>query len=330
MRIGLYVVIVLLIFIAGCGGSGSGGSGPVTDGITVRPIEEPNRPAYQSTPTGLDYTSALWHVGFDSLPTGKLSTTDLCKNGLQGYCYSGNVDVDRDIDMHSAYAEYESVLFLGSTALKVTVDPEKLTSNIAMRFIRDHRSLADYDELYYSYRVYYPEDFDAGRGFKAIGGLLGLVPNMPHPSGCNPTAPDSGFSVRSMVLPQNTGEFAGKYMVTYAYIYHQNRPDSKPCGDEIPYSGYWEYRKGLPQGYLVETRVKMNQPGLKNGIVETTINGELVQKLDSMVFSQSGGYGINHSQFVMFYGGDYTWNPKRRTYVIIDDLAVTLKSVYRK
>lgn len=315
------------LMVVGCGG---GGTDVVTGSSagTPAPPTTQQHSAYTETPLNLNYSTALWHVDFESLPDGKIYPSDLCKIGFSTYCLQGE-SLSDNMQRHLSYQKHETVQFLNSKALRVEIDPTGVRDQFPMFFLEHYVNLgANYDELYYSYRVYYPEDFDPGHGFKALGGLLTIVNGYRHPTGCGKIEEDGGFSVRSMIRPSTPDD--PNNMITYNYIYHQDNPSSDRCAERILYMGNWKYRKGLPQGYLVETRVKMNTPGMRNGEVETTINGARVYLQTNFSFSQSGGYGIGQSHFLMHYGGDASWNPTRKTHIIVDDMAVTLRSVHEK
>lgn len=293
-------------------------------------------PSFVSTPANLNFQSSLIHIHFNDLALGPIQSQQLCQSGLTQYCGTTAQQRAR-IAQHTAYADYEIVMWLGSPALKITVDPAKNTANELMEFFYDRQDLgADYPALYYSYRIYYPDNFDEGRGFKAPVGLAGAVVGQRFPTGCGVLDADQGFSVRSMlrwhgvnglgqrVMPRDLSK-----MTTYNYVYHQHNTSSDNCGDRISYTDNWEYRKGLAQGYLVETHVSMNTAGERNGLIATTINGHLVYQQQQFMFSQSGGYGINHALIHMHYGGDSSWNPQQKTYVIVDDIVVSTQSVLR-
>ena len=331
MKSKLTLLLLTSLMLVGCGGSSGGGS-PTMPTVPPPPPPPPPPPsAYTETPLNLDYSTALWYVDFESLPDGVVSESDICRIGFTRYC-EGNGEYTEDMYVHLVYQTYTTVEFLNSKALRIDLDPALAGEKQAMIFIEHFQNLGtQYEELYFSYRVYYPSDFDPGMGFKTLGGLGAVVPGKPFPSSCIKNEVDAGFNVRSMIRPMydNIGGYL-ETMATYHYIFHQDNPSTDFCSERVWLNNNWVYRRGLEQGYLVETRVKMNTPGVNNGEVETSINGVNVFKRTDFVFSQSGGYGINMINYVMFYGGDYTWNPKTKTYIIIDDLAVTLKSVHDK
>lgn len=327
MKSKLTLLMLTSLVLVGCGGGSSGGSPtPQTVSSTTPPPLLPT--AYTETTLNLNYSTALWHVDFESLPDGKIYPSDLCKIGFSTYCLQGE-SLSDNMQRHLPYQKHETVQFLNSKALRIEIDPTGVRDQLQMFFLEHYVDLgANYDELYYSYRVYYPEDFDPGYGFKALGGLMALVDGYRYPTGCGKIEEDGGFSVRSMIRPSSNGDH--RDMVTYNYIYHQDNPSTDRCAERIVYFDMWKYRRGLPQGYLVETRVKMNTPGMRNGQIETTINGVRVHLQTNFRFSQSGGYGINRSHFLMHYGGEIDWNPTRKTHIIVDDMAVTLRSVHEK
>ena len=79
-----------------------------------------------------------------------------------------------------------------------------------------------YDDLFFEYDVYFPEDFDWVKG----GKLPGLTSYFDSPTGCIDNSTFEGFSVRYMW--REDGAF-------YVYVYNPEKVEE--CGDYYPSVG---------------------------------------------------------------------------------------------
>jgi len=168
------------------------------------------------------------------------------------------------------------------------------------------------DELYVSYWVKFQEGFDFVRGGK-IPGLAGGTMNT---GGKKPNGLD-GWSGRMMWRP--IGE-----AVQYVYF-----PDQKNItGKDFP----WDVnsQKSFIPGkwHKVETRIKMNTPGIRNGVIQSWFDGELAVDEQSIRFRDVDTFAIDYFLFSTFFGGgDDTWATTKEEYTYFDNIIVSTKPI---
>ena len=205
--------------------------------------------------------------------------------------------------------------------LAVTVLARKLSG---MNFSVNLDEGPGFEEAYLSYRVKFEEGFD----FKPYGGKLpGLAggPNGDHgqkrfPAGCEKVTGKNGFSERGMWvswMEETDGQPA-----LDQYIYHKNQ--SSDCGDSYLYEGV----TGMPvleagRWYHIQHRVRMNDPGRSNGVVEAWLDGEPVLSMSDLEFRDDDSWGINVLYMATFFGGnDRRWKHDQDETIYLDDFVV--------
>ncbi|HET6763018.1 MAG TPA: hypothetical protein VFH27_05080, partial [Longimicrobiaceae bacterium] len=145
-----------------------------------------------------------------------------------------------------------------------------------------------YDELYVSYRV----RFAPGFGFVKGGKLPGLAGGLGNTGGNKPNGRD-GWSARAMWVD------AGRMV---QYVYHPDQPGTfgegmlwKEGGKDVhAAAGGW---------YTLVSRVRMNTPGRKDGIVQAWLDGSPVLDRRNLRFRDVDAFAIDQFQFSTFFGG---------------------------
>lgn len=156
----------------------------------------------------------------------------------------------------------------------------------------------DFDELWLRYDIRFGEGFQ----FRAGGKLPGFFGGARNTGGAAP-GPDEGFSARLMW--REDGQMT-------TYLYHPDQPRNWGeyywwRGEEVavnesgPGSGQVVFRPGT--WYSVEQRVRLNTPGLRDGIVEQWVDGELALRVTGLQFRLSDSWGIDGLYFNTFFGG---------------------------
>ena len=162
-----------------------------------------------------------------------------------------------------------------------------------------------FNQLYYSYKIKFAHNFDFVKG----GKLPGIAGGTANTSGNKPNGSD-GWSVRMMWSRD------GKLV---QYVYH---PDQKRSfGDAFEW-------KMLPlkinEWHTIKTRVRMNTPGKRNGLIQSWLNGKLVLDRRDVRFRDNHKLKIDRFMFASFFGGsDPTWAPKRDQAIYLDEFVLS-------
>jgi hypothetical protein len=168
------------------------------------------------------------------------------------------------------------------------------------------------DELFLAYRLRFAGDFQFVKG----GKLPGLVGGS-APTGCglDPEVVASGFSARMM---WRTGGVAVQLMYTSTMI--------DTCGDDFPYAACGAGVRFSPGAWhRVVHRMRMNTPGLPDGIAEAWLDGSLALARHDVAFRGQGhDFRIDGLYFSTFFGGgDASWAPAADQAIDFDDFVVS-------
>lgn len=160
------------------------------------------------------------------------------------------------------------------------------------------------NEMYASYRVYFPAGFNPVKGGK-LPGLCG-GPDCPT-GGVVPTG-KNGFSARFMFRPNNR--------ITL-YLYHMDQPDQ--YGQDFQLAHTFAYG----QWHRITQRVKLNTPGQANGEVQVWVGTKQVLLLGNLRFRTETAVKIDRFYFSTFFGGNTPdWAPVKDEAVFFDQLKV--------
>lgn len=172
-----------------------------------------------------------------------------------------------------------------------------------------------YDDVYFSFRVYFPQGFD----FVREGKLSGLCGGKCNSGGAIPTGKD-GWSSRVLwrALPENGNNPSG----IAQYIYSPDQPDQYGAMPAWNYGGNtFTFTPGV--WHLVQSRVKMNTPGKKDGIIQSWLDGQLAYQSTTMRFRDVNTFAIDTFKFETFFGGSTSnFAPPKDEYAYFDDITV--------
>lgn len=169
------------------------------------------------------------------------------------------------------------------------------------------------EDLYLSYWVKFDEDFDFVKGGK-LPGLAGMTY---FPGG------ENRFTARLMWREGGKLEF---------YLHGFNMMNSQ--GEE-PYRVFWDdfgtHARVIPgKWHHIETRVKMNTPGQRDGRLQGWLDGVLMCDDTDNANMRAAGEGatkINNLFFSTFFGGSSSpvtqWQPKRDVYAYYDEFTIS-------
>ena len=184
----------------------------------------------------------------------------------------------------------------------------------------------DYEELYLSYRVKFESGFDFVRGGKLPGLAGGSAP-----TGSNQATGTNGWSGRFMwrtdfkgvsgVPEQNVAEW-----ISYAKYTDSGADGSGRDSDRA----YWVESDGSRSvlnsdvWYTLSQRVKMNDPGQRNGILQIWLDGRLVHDQQNVLFRTENTFSIDKMYFSTFFGGGSSWRTSKDEIAYFDDFKVGL------
>lgn len=193
-----------------------------------------------------------------------------------------------------------------------------------MNFAVNLDSGGGYEEAWLSYRVQFAEGFDfapwGGKLPGLAGGPDGQHGNKVIPAGCVEVDGSDGFSARSMWV--SWMDESDRQPVLDQYLYHMDKESN--CGDTFLYEG----ASGLPvleagRWYHVQHRVRVNEPGKRNGVVEAWLDGEQVLHLTDLGLRDSRDLGVNVLYMAGFFGGDDArWKHDQDETMYFDDIVV--------
>ena len=170
-----------------------------------------------------------------------------------------------------------------------------------------------YNELYASFMVKFAYDFDFVRGGK-IPGLAGGEANT---GGHVPDGTD-GWSARMMWFT------AGKIV---QYVYHPDQPGK--WGESFPWNvgGQRYFTPGI--WHCVETRIKINTPGKRDGIIQSWFDGELALDVKDLRFRDTNDFAIDLFYFSTFFGGSGpSYAPSKDEYAYFDNFIISTGPVW--
>ena len=143
-----------------------------------------------------------------------------------------------------------------------------------------------------SYWVWFPPDFDFGKGGK-LPGLFGGT----GPAGGQAVTGRNGFSTRYMWRQKGRGE-------VYAYIV-----GAKGRGISLS-RGAWRFKKD--QWTRLEQEVILNHPARRDGRIRVWVNGRLVLDETGLLFRTNEQTGFRGVMAHVFFGGkDRSWAASR-------------------
>ncbi len=162
------------------------------------------------------------------------------------------------------------------------------------------------DEYYLQYRIKFEKGFDFVKG----GKLPGLAGGTANTGGNIPDGYD-GWSARMMFwengklsyylyFPEQSGKFGEKFFLS------TNAVDTLKITTD--------------KWHTITQPVKMNTPGVANGIVQAWYDGEEAFLSDSVLFRHNENLKIDQILYNVFLGGDdLSWSSDKEEYIYFDD-----------
>lgn len=175
------------------------------------------------------------------------------------------------------------------------------------------------DSATFQYDVYFPKEFDWVKGGKLPGICFGIEETSCATGG---DWQDDAGSFR--VMWRETG-------VAIGYSYHAiaggaargydiQGTSYKAVSERTASAGHNLWKKidhpmKFKKGWnTVKMTISLNTPGIKNGVIELTINGKS-KKLTKVIMRERETVKLNQIDFVSFFGGgDDSWNSPIKTY----------------
>jgi hypothetical protein len=194
--------------------------------------------------------------------------------------------------------------------------PANIAGGTNSGFLFD-KNFADTEEATMEYRLKFSEGFvwAAGGKLPGLGGGT-LTGNGSTPVGCTKDVNKitNGFSTRLMWRTRGQ-------LVVYTY-FPDRIENSNNCGVDYKFADVQANK-----WYTVRQYIKMNTPGVKNGILEMYLDGELALRKTDVFFRNSGKSGIKANQaiFHTYRGGgaeDVRFHSPQTDYVFFDDIKV--------
>ena len=151
--------------------------------------------------------------------------------------------------------------------------------------------------------------FEQGFDFQLGGALPGFASGTAIDDGGQPNGHD-GFSAQMMWAEGGDA---------ISYVYHPD--NTNPFGDGL----HWANSSFTPgQWTNVETRVRLNTPGLNDGIIEGWMDGELVLRQTNLHFRDTADLQIEGLFFSTFFGdGTQEGTPSRNETIDFDNFVVS-------
>ena len=184
----------------------------------------------------------------------------------------------------------------------------------------------EYEEAYLSYRIKFKSGFDFVRGGK-LPGLGG---------GDTPTGSDQangvdGWTGRFMWRTDFQGTSGSPQQlssnaISYAKYLTSGFNNDGAQEDKEYWVGANSNRSTMQSGvwYHLTQRVKMNDPGQANGIIQIWLDGELVHDQHDALFRTVAELKIDIMYFSTFFGGNSAWATSKDETVYFDDFVISV------
>lgn len=238
----------------------------------------------------------VFYENFDQLPRSTYSENMLASI-WGGYSFAG-IAQGRVAVINAAQALKGQLLQITFASDQFGVDPGGAQWKLR---------LGQHDELYASYSIKFDPDFEFVKGGKIPGLRGGNAKGKIKPTGMD------RFSARIMWRKQ------GKIV---QYVYHADQPHQH--GDELPWKIGGQRFFSPGKWHRIETRVKLNTPGVKNGIIQSWLDGELAFDKRDFRFRDTNALHIDIFDFSTFFGGsDRSWATKKQEQIYFDNLIIS-------
>lgn len=182
----------------------------------------------------------------------------------------------------------------------------------------------EYEELYLQYRIRFENGFDFVRGGK-LPGLAGGT----SPTGNTQADGTNGWTGRLMWRTEFNGVSGQPEQLTSTGISYAKYTDSGFAQDgRNEDREYWFDSNGdaitIASGtwYQIKQRIKMNTPGVSNGILQIWLDDELVLDQQDVLFRTVADLKIDQMYFSTFFGGNDDWATSKDETVYFDEFEI--------
>lgn len=227
----------------------------------------------------------------------------------------------------------KSAISLQPNAVSIVKDPDPsgARGNVMRVFYRANQTTTDgnsgsqwrtklkgkYEDLYFAYDVYFPDNAD----FVLGGKLPGLMGGPVIYAGGKPANGNDGWTGRLMWHKNGSVQ---------SYMYVANNPSL--YGWNFDWDLGSEGQRYLKRGQWnrLEMRYVMNTPGVPNGRMQAWFNGKLALDAKGLIYRMPAGKNVAIDQllFSTFYGGKADkWAPSTDQYVYFDNFVVSTKPI---
>lgn len=181
-----------------------------------------------------------------------------------------------------------------------------------------------YEDVMLSYSVKFKKGFDFVKGGK-LPGLAGGT----APTGNVAANGYNGWTARMMWRTAHTGNPGSPKQKTsgalsYAKFYQSGPDQDGRIEDQImwvdPDGDFTELKSN--RWYEVSQRIKMNDPGVDNGILQIWLDNELVVDMQDVRFRNTASLGIDKVYFSTFFGGGYSWRTSKYETAYFDNFLI--------
>jgi nitrous oxidase accessory protein NosD len=184
----------------------------------------------------------------------------------------------------------------------------------------------DIDEAYLSYRVKFRDGFDFVRGGKLPGLAGGSAP-----SGNAPADGIRGWTGRMMWRTDFTG-FSGQpeQAITQGISYAKHVNSGFDQDGQQEDTAYWIEDNGSDTAmaagvwYTIRQRIKLNNPGQRDGILQIWLDGRMVLDQQDVQFRDTSNLKIDRFFFSTFFGGGDDWRSSKDEVAFFDDFRITV------
>jgi len=184
-----------------------------------------------------------------------------------------------------------------------------------------------YEEAILNYRIKFKSGFDFVKGGK-LPGLAGGD----TPTGGDPANGIDGWSGRFMWKTDKrrwhgTTRQQTAYPISYAKYFKSGSKQDGSLADRANWQGRNSIRSVFKPGvwYSIRQRVKMNDPGVANGILQIWLNDELVLDQQDRTIRLKPQLKIDCMYFSTFFGGsDNQWSTSKDETIYFDDFEISV------
>ena len=186
-----------------------------------------------------------------------------------------------------------------------------------------------YEEAWLRYRFKFRSGFDFVRGGKLPGFAGGTAP-----TGSRDADGTNGFAARLMWRTDFRGVSGVPEQTVTDGISYAKYTDSGFDGTgEDEDREYWHDADGtrtmMQSGvwYEVIQRVKMNDPGVRNGVLQIWLDGRLVLDQQDILWRTANTFAIDQVYFSTFFGGNEDWRTSKDEVVYFDDFLISQTAI---